>query len=64
MKLTKKQILIHTGLFLITLTTTTLAGAEWQFGRYLGLTGKPAHLGVLSARVLFLTTLFRHSHCA
>ncbi len=41
MKLTKKQILIHTGLFLITLTTTTLAGAEWQFGRYVGLKENP-----------------------
>jgi len=30
-----KQRLLHVALFLITLTTTTLAGAEWQFGRFL-----------------------------
>lgn len=41
MKLAKKQILIHIGLFLITLTTTTLAGAEWQFNRFLGLEERP-----------------------
>lgn len=41
MKLTKKQIIIHIGLFLITLTTTTLAGTEWQFSRFLGLEENP-----------------------
>lgn len=28
-----KRNLLHIGLFLVTLVTTTLAGAEWQFGR-------------------------------
>ncbi len=30
-----KSLGIHVGLFLLTLITTTLAGAEWQFGRFL-----------------------------
>lgn len=30
-----KQLGIHIGLFVITVITTTLAGTEWQFGRYL-----------------------------
>ncbi len=34
--MTIKKILIHLGLFVVTLATTTLAGAEWQFGRFLG----------------------------
>jgi membrane-associated protease RseP (regulator of RpoE activity) len=30
-----KQYLLHIGLFIITLLTTTIAGAEWMFGRFI-----------------------------
>ena len=30
-----KKTLIHIGLFLLTVATTTIAGAEWMFGRFL-----------------------------
>ena len=33
MELTFKKILLHLGLFLVTLVTTTLAGAEWVHGK-------------------------------
>jgi len=33
MELTPRKIAIHLGLFLITLITTTLAGAEWVYGK-------------------------------
>lgn len=33
MELTPKKIAIHLGLFLLTFVTTTLAGAEWTFGK-------------------------------
>ena len=36
-----KQKAIQLLLFILTLITTTLAGAEWQFGRYLGLEENP-----------------------
>lgn len=32
-----KKVLIHGGLFLVTLLTTTLAGAEWIYGRFLSM---------------------------
>lgn len=38
---TIKKFFIHLGLFVITLITTTLAGAEWQFGRFLGFEESP-----------------------
>ncbi len=41
MNSSQKKILVHIGLFLITLITTTLAGAEWQFNRFLGLEESP-----------------------
>lgn len=41
MKPRVKKVFIHVGLFIITLITTTLAGAEWQFGRFLGLEESP-----------------------
>ena len=31
----QKILLIHTALFIITLITTTIAGAEWMYGRWL-----------------------------
>ncbi|HZX75114.1 MAG TPA: site-2 protease family protein [Cyclobacteriaceae bacterium] len=33
MKITPKEILIHSSLFIVTFITTTLAGAEWTYGR-------------------------------
>lgn len=36
---TRKTILIHGGLFLLTLITTTIAGAEWTHGKALVVTG-------------------------
>lgn len=41
MNSTVKKVSIHLGLFIITLITTTLAGAEWQFGRFLGFEESP-----------------------
>lgn len=41
MKSRVKKVTIHVGLFIITLITTTLAGAEWQFGRFLGFEESP-----------------------
>jgi len=29
----QKALLIHTALFIITVITTTIAGAEWMYGR-------------------------------
>ena len=31
----QKILLIHTALFIITVITTTIAGAEWMYGRWL-----------------------------
>ncbi len=39
MKFTSKEILIHTSLFLVTFVTTTLAGAEWTFGKSIFMPG-------------------------
>ncbi len=36
-----RQKAIQGALFVLTFITTTLAGAEWQFGRYLGLEEHP-----------------------
>lgn len=33
MRFTGKEILIHASLFAVTFVTTTLAGAEWTYGR-------------------------------
>ncbi|MFP4088793.1 MAG: site-2 protease family protein, partial [Cyclobacteriaceae bacterium] len=36
-----KSLLLHISLFVITFVTTTLAGAEWQFSRFLFLKESP-----------------------
>jgi len=33
MEITPRKILLHTALFLITLVTTTMAGAEWVYAK-------------------------------
>ncbi len=39
MELSPKKIAIHAGLFLVTLVTTTLAGAEWVYGKSIFMEG-------------------------
>lgn len=59
-----KRLSIHIGLFVITLITSTLAGAEWQFGRYLFIEENPLtweyFLKGLSYSIPFLTFLTAH----
>lgn len=39
MKITTREVLIHTTLFIITFITTTLAGAEWTYGKSIFMPG-------------------------
>ncbi|GAA4849358.1 site-2 protease family protein [Algivirga pacifica] len=57
-----KKILLHLGLFLITLVGTTFAGAEWMYGKFLLFTGVSFQefLGGLSFSLPFLGILTVH----
>ena len=63
-----RQQLIHVGLFIITLITTTIAGAEWIFGRYLfigeySLTMEEIYQGLhFSIPLLLILTVHEFGH--
>lgn len=66
MRITAKEILIHTSLFVVTFITTTLAGAEWTYGKSVfmpGFTMADFYSGMpYSVPFLFILTVHEFGH--
>ncbi len=62
MELSVKKVLLHLGLFLVTFVTTTLAGAEWVYGKSIFMEGYgwQDFLSGMSYSVPFLLILTAH----